>query len=550
MVGRRLNKKVSSVERVARRLGPYFDSKFDQGGFLALDMPTKKRLRTDPGLTPKARPVSVTRANTRRENSKKDVSVWQGSSYCMLDNSAYGYANDVTSENGQQLKVFDYQYPDIVICADDTSSIGKNMWSMPIGLRVMQQHYGAFAGCSVGAHANYLARARATSGAGTVSGATVDAAWTQGVALPSYTGVPLTDNLPLTADVRRMQGSINTGSMFYNHIGIQWNPLGVNFLDDNDWNKLANFKYFRFLKFGMKITPQGPSYRSACKKQSSTVFQYPYAPLTADAIDLKPTFGSASTDHRMYDYIKTFQSSGAPVTNVVRAGPARAQSQPYGLLEYMIVGPERLYNLNLPGLMGYDQSGTATGLGCVHVWDTLKELGIKVHTYKGGSIDLTWKPYSYLLDSAGNIDQTQAGPLSPVVEIDKVSRLSNSSITPYFIHNGDATALSQLKALPYVNGYPYAHIGPAVLMRFAGDPGVSCHLVSKSGWGEGVSSTVNTLAATVPFTVKCWSKYHAWGEDFDTFDMVTTNMFPQSVLPTAQPFETERPNTIDPTNAG
>lgn len=547
-------------------VGAVLDSKFDSAGFLALQMP--KRRFVDLSNVPVPRPTGP-RADKKRQNKKVETSRWVGSSYVTLDNQVMGSlsSNALTMAVNQ-----DYQFPDIVIAPDDTSKVGSNMWSAPIGLRVMQQHFGSRAGTMVGPRASYdgYTPVYATGGNSLVNGTVASSAWTSGVLLPATNQYSMS-TFTTANDPLRQQGALNTGSMFFNQIGIQWCPIVPNFLDKNDFEKLSNYKYLRFLKFGMRITIDGDSFHRSKKNNVMTSYQYaqPAAQFFGGAATghlengypagvwggEQAAYGDASVD---FNHIPS-GDGGVSTThyNITRAGPKASCVQPYGSYEYMIVGPERLQQINLPALMGYSSTVDAVtdGLGCVHVWDTLREHGIPVHKCKKNVIDLSWKPYAVNVVSTGIgtlLDTETAGPLSPVVEIDVLTRQSAPNVTPKLFCDGYDATMNSLSSMSYSNGYPYAHIGPVVLIRFACDPGVStqAHKVNNNTDTTIQAFTVvNPMAATIPFHVKCWSTYEAYGEDFDTFDVNTSNMWKLPVLPTVYPYEQANPNTLDPTNA-
>lgn len=524
-------------------------------GISGLQESMPKRRFVDLSNVPVPRPTGP-RADKKNQNKKVETSRWVASSYVTLDNQLYNFLDTtVTPALTYQQYNKDYQYADVVLAPDDVSKVGANMWSAPIGLRVMQQHFGARAGASVGPYACVSGKAPVYGAANyLVDGSVPDGAWAKGVMFPSgpiYGGSQFIG----ASDIQYQLGSANTGSMWFNQIGIQWCPIGVNHLDKNDFEKLSEYKYFRFKKFGMRITIDGDTFYKSKKNNMMTSYQYaaPYANMfggsatghsyTAGGIKetgVNALYGEASLD------LTRWSSDNASGYNVTRAGPRASCTQPYGTYEYMIIGPERLQQLDLPGLMGMsDKPGAKTdGMGCIHVWDTLREHGIPVHKAKKNVIDISWKPYSVNIKEdpasigvTALLDQTTAGPYGPVVEMADLNRTSNSAITPFLFSTGAVNTMTALRNLPLENGYPYVHIGPVVLIRFAADPGVSCQLM-KIGTGatdQATSTVVNPISATVPYHVKCWSTYEAFGEDFDTFDVTTTDMWKAPTYPTVWP---------------
>lgn len=534
-----------------------------------------KRRFVDLGNVPVPRPTGP-RADKKQQNKKIEMSRWVGSTYVTLDNQVMSRLEEASSPDPAAIYYAvnqDYQYPDIVIPPDDVSKVGANMWSAPIGLRVMQQHFGSRAGTMVGPKACVNGYAIGTDGASLVAGTSSGAAWSNGVLMPAsdvYTMSAMVNDLAgqtTISDPLRQMGGLNTGSMFFNQIGFQWCPIVPNFIDKNDYNKLSEYKYIRFLKFGMKITIDGDSFHRSKKNNLMTSYQY--------AQPVRNSFVGAATGHE-YNYysgngstfigeasVDKFPTTvGSTTENFFRAGPKASCVQPYGAYEYMIIGPEKLQQLDLPALMGYsNKQGAATdGLGCVHVWDTLREHGIPVHKAKKNVIDISWKPYTVSLvedpvaiTTVVGLDSKQAGPYSPSVELSSLARQSANSVTPYKFVTSDTTCLTSLRNMNYVNGYPYAHIGPVVLIRFACDPGVSSQahkLNNTTTSGITTFTVVNPMCATVPIHVKCWSKYEAYGEDYDTFQVSTGDLWKVPTLPTVYPLEQALPNTIDPTNVG
>lgn len=551
-------------------------------GLFDVEMPGKRRF-VDLGNIPVPRPTGP-RADKRRQNKVVETSRWVGSTYCLLDNSVYGTVTTagLTPANENAYVPMDYQHQDLIIAGNDSSRAASSMFSAPIGLRVMQQHYGARAGVDVGPDSAYGGYTINSTGTALVSGASQNVAWESGVLYPgNYTSVGA--GLPLSStDVAKTGGSFNTGSMWFNQLGFQWCPIGVNHIDKNDFAKLSEYKYFRFKKFGMRITIDAPTYHQS--KKNEVQYSHTYAPPSvregffgsaSNVHGTGPAFqsGGSSWDGKMYtgwlgdaslDISTTATNPSTAqaqrVYNVSRAGPKTTCAQPYGMYDYMIIGPERLQQLDLPSLMGYsDKSDASTsGLGALHVWDTLREHGIPVHRANKRTIDIEWKPYSVsLVDDPNQIGDvpvmnTQvAGPYSPVVEMVDLQRKSSQYITPKAIALFDTTAYDALKKLPVQNGYPYAHIGPVVLIRFAADPGVSCSAQFNTD-GSTVAqivARVNPITASVPIHVKCWSTYEAFGEDYDTFDTSTDNMWKIPVVPNVFPYN-QASNFVDPTLAG
>lgn len=541
---------------------------FEAGGLEELQMPGKRRF-VDLGNVPVPRPTGP-RADKNRQNKKIESSRWVGSTYVTLDNQVMIRAYQTASGQPFQFKYSvnqDYQYPDIILPADDVSKVGANMWSAPIGLRVMQQHFGSKAGTMVGPKSCVNGYALA-AGNTLVPGTSANAAWSDGVLLPATNQFTMSSMVNSTIDPLQQMGGINTGSMFFNQIGVQWCPIVPNFIDKNDYNKLTEYKYIRFLKFGMKITMDGDTFHRSKKNNVMTSYQY--------AQPAKNQFTGAATGHQenndnsetnQYQYFIADASVDA-ISNAsgnieyTRAGPRASCVQPYGAYEYMVIGPEKLEQLDLPALMGYsDKQGASTdGLGCIHVWDTLREHGIPVHKCKKNVIDISWKPYAVnLVEDPVSIspvvalDSKQAGPLRPSVELRTLSRQSSSSVSPYKFVTGDSDCRTALRNMNYINGYPYAHIGPVVLIRFACDPGVSSqgHKTNNNpDSGMETFTVVNPMCATVPVHVKCWSTYEAYGEEYDTFAVTTTDLWKLPTLPTVYPFEQAVPNAVDPTNAG
>lgn len=539
-----------------------------------IQMPGKRRF-VDMGTVPVPRPTGP-RADKRRQNKKVETSRWTGSTYCLLDNNLYGSA---VNENGLSSNVMvnsDYNYPDVVIPSDDTSRAAANMFSAPIGLRVMQQHYGARSGADIGPNGAYLGKTINSAGTALISGASADTAWESGVLFPAqqvWNGsyVTATTDYALGSE----GASVNTGSMWFNQMGFQWCPIGVNHLDKNDFNDLSEYKYFRYKKFGMRITFDGPSFHRAKKNEVMTSFQYAPpvqqsgfygavnqghgegAPFAGAPID-NGWRGDASIDRIATDL------QGFTKYNTVRAGPKYSCTQPYGVYDYMVIGPEKLQQLDLPALMGYSSklNASTTGLGALHVWDTLREHGIPVHRAKKNYIDLEWSPYTINLITDPNaigdipiLDQSSAGPYAPSVELSQLSRKSSAQITPTAVAQSTSTCRDNLKQLSWLNGYPYAHIGPVVLVRFAADPGVSVGPMFSTAEGQTTQVArmvcrVNPIVASIPVHVKCWSTYEAYGEDFDTFDTSTLDMWKQPVKPSVYPYNTAIPDTVDPTNVG
>lgn len=538
-----------------------------------IQMPVKRRF-VDLGTVPVPRPTGP-RADKKRENKKVESSRWTGSTYCLLDNNLYGSGLSTLGATNTLFTSPDYKYPDILVPSDDTSRTAQGMFSAPIGLRVMQQHYGARAGSIVGPTGAYNGSTPNLAYNALIDASTVDAAWERGVLMPD--GVGWDGSFPTSsADGSLLSngGSTLPGSMWYNQLGFQWCPIGVNHLDANDFAKLSDYKYFRFKKFGMRITFDGPTFHRAKKNEVMTSYQYaPPVSATSGFFGASNQYhgeglafgnggavdngwrGDASIDRTVTDI------AGTARYNTTRAGPKYSCVQPYGVYDYMIIGPEKLQQIDLPGLMGYsDKLNSSTlGLGAIHVWDTLREHGIPVHRAKKNYIDVEWKPYAVNLleDSAviGDVpymDQTVAGPYGPSVEIVDLQRKSSSQITPNAAVNCTTAFRDALKTLPISNGYPYAHIGPVVLVRFAADPGVTAspYLGSLNTDLQGMACSVNPICASVPVHVKCWSTYEAYGEDFDTFDTSTLDMWKVPVKPAVYPYNNTISDTVDPTNAG
>lgn len=545
-----------------------------------IEMAGKRRF-VDLGTVPVPRPTGP-RADKRRQNKVVETSRWVGSTYCLLDNNLYGMQLTSAGVAADLQASKDYFYPDIVIPAEDTSRAAAAMFSAPIGLRVMQQHYGARSGVDVGPNGAYNGYTLNSAGNTLVSGSSADVSWESGVLIPA--NPTWNGSYPInSADTLKQAGSLATGSMWFNQLGFQWCPIGVNHLDKNDFAKLAEYKYFRFKKFGMRITFDGPSFHKAKRNELMTSYQYAPPVNYPGFVGASNQFhgegpayastghadngwrGDASLDYTSYRDFYQDSSGGLHydvMYNTTRAGPKYSCVQPYGVYDYMVIGPEQLKQLDLPALMGYsDKTGASTqGLGALHVWDTLREHGIPVHRAKKNYIDLEWKPYTINLKDDANaigdvpyMDQDNAGPYGPSVELSGLARISSAQITPRAVAEAQTTALNTIKQLPYLNGYPFAHIGPVVLVRFAADPGVSSTPTFSSATPpalSGMTTRVNPICASIPVHVKCWSTYEAYGEDFETFDTSTLNMWKAPVAPAVFPYNNAAGPTVDPTNAG
>lgn len=507
MLGQRQNKKLSPIERAARRLGPFFDSKFDQGGFLALQMLGKRKSMSSKGrrrLDPKAnvgvpRAISSKRAEFKRENVLRDVALWEADAVIVVDNHMF-MMGGTTSAPTDYVQNEDNMWLDIPMLPRDISPIAKQMFSAPIGLRVMQTHWGTRAGVTVGPSCYAYAETPLTLTA------------TDGVYVPQSAFGRSNNSFETTADGRGQLGSLATGTKWYHQLGFQWNPIGVNLLPANDWAKCADYKYFRYKRFGMKITIDAPLFRTSQKYKTTTRIKY------------KQTGGT-----NPYTFSNVLVPGGAE-QYMSEAAQMGESAIAFGAYEYMIVGAETLRNTNLPDLMGYSKKLNADtdGLGAVHVWNSLLETGVKAHRCTSNVIDLSWKPYSAELPLNSNVVSApdylhiEAGPIGPSVEISSLYRRSSTHITPGLVADNDSDCFQYLDKLPMLNGYNFKHYGPVVLLRFCMDPGADVQAFNR-GTSDNVFIGAYCAGGSVScgVSVKCWASYECFGENHQAFDIAS-----------------------------